>query len=314
MGELRKDYILERWVEIVLKRGQRPHEFRQAEEIVQPQACLFCPGSEEQTPPEINRVSGSDGKWKIRTFPNKFAAVEPIGNSAVRGQKFFQSSANYGYHEVIVETSDHSKQLADLSVEEIVLVLREYIERIRILSGQDGVQYVAVFKNHGSKGGTSLIHSHSQIIAYNIVPSLIQQELAATLEHCKCPYCDIIAAEAKSERRISETENIAAFCPYASRFNYEAWIFPKRHTNALSMFTDAELKDTAAALKNVLQHLQKMNASYNYYLHYHPDYEYHFHIEITPRIATWAGFEYCTDTIINSVPPEEAAAYYRSKI
>src|SRR3989344_1700407 len=116
MGELRKDYILDRWVEIVEKRGKRPHEFRQTEEEVKEEKCFFCPGSEELTPPEIARISGRDGSWKMRVFPNKFAAVEARGRPAIRGKKHFFSSPNYGFHEVIVETPDHTRQLADLSV------------------------------------------------------------------------------------------------------------------------------------------------------------------------------------------------------
>ena len=314
MGELRKDYILDRWVEIVEKRGKRPHEFRQTEEEVKEEKCFFCPGSEELTPPEIARISGRDGSWKMRVFPNKFAAVEARGRPAIRGKKHFFSSPNYGFHEVIVETPDHTRQLADLSVQDITEVLKMYAARIRDLLFRKGIQYVAVFKNHGGKGGTSLVHSHSQIIAYNKTPSLVQQEFHAILKEHACPYCSIIEQERTSPRRIAETVNAVAFCPYASRFNYEAWIFPHRHVNSLGQFSDAEFRDTAKLLKDILLHLKEMNASYNYFLHYHEDRDFHCHIEVTPRIATWAGFEYCTDTIINSVSPEEAARYYRKRV
>jgi UDPglucose--hexose-1-phosphate uridylyltransferase len=39
----------------------------------------------------------------------------------------------------------------------------------------------------------------------------------------------------------------------------------------------------------------------------------HFHLELLPRFekVIWAGFEYSTETIINPVPPEDAAAFYR---
>ncbi len=38
---------------------------------------------------------------------------------------------------------------------------------------------------------------------------------------------------------------------------------------------------------------------------------YHARIEILPRLAVWAGFEYESGTIINVMPPEEAAKFYR---
>ena len=72
--------------------------------------------------------------------------------------------------------------------------------------------------------------------------------------------------------------------------------------------------DLAAILKKVLKKLKELNLSYNFYIHYSPKKEnLHLHIEVTPRIATWAGFEFSTDITINSVMPEEAAKFYRSK-
>ncbi len=41
--------------------------------------------------------------------------------------------------------------------------------------------------------------------------------------------------------------------------------------------------------------------------------DFHWHIEILPRIGGFAGFEYATDCFINLVLPEKAAAYYRGE-
>ena len=75
---------------------------------------------------------------------------------------------------------------------------------------------------------------------------------------------------------------------------------------------DQELYDVASVLKKILVKLKKMNASYNFYLHYAPQgHDLHFHIEVTPRIGKWGGFELSTGAIINSVMPEDAAKFYR---
>ena len=59
---------------------------------------------------------------------------------------------------------------------------------------------------------------------------------------------------------------------------------------------------------------KKINASYNFFLHYAPGKnDLHLHIEITPRTATWAGFEFSTNSTINSVMPEDAARFYKGK-
>ena len=56
-----------------------------------------------------------------------------------------------------------------------------------------------------------------------------------------------------------------------------------------------------------------MNAAYNMFLHYAPKgKELHMHIEITPRIQKWAGYELSTGLIINNIAPEAAAKFYRN--
>ncbi|MEM3173831.1 MAG: galactose-1-phosphate uridylyltransferase, partial [Candidatus Bathyarchaeia archaeon] len=38
---------------------------------------------------------------------------------------------------------------------------------------------------------------------------------------------------------------------------------------------------------------------------------YHWHIEVYPKLAIWAGFEKSTGMYINTMPPEEAARNLR---
>ncbi|MBU4341063.1 MAG: galactose-1-phosphate uridylyltransferase, partial [Candidatus Altiarchaeota archaeon] len=66
MNELRKDYLLDRWVIIAKGRGKRPQHFVQKPHKVEEKLCFFCPGNESSTPPEIARVD-EKGKWIIRT-------------------------------------------------------------------------------------------------------------------------------------------------------------------------------------------------------------------------------------------------------
>ncbi|PIN76624.1 galactose-1-phosphate uridylyltransferase, partial [Candidatus Woesearchaeota archaeon CG10_big_fil_rev_8_21_14_0_10_47_5] len=118
----------------------------------------------------------------------------------------------------------------------------------------------------------------------------------------------------EGERLIFKDDFAVAFCPYASRFNYEAWLFPKRHTNQLEGCDDNELRSMASALKRVLTRLREIDAPYNFYLHYHDDPDFHFHIEVCPRISKLGGLELGAGIFINSVSPEEAAGFYRQKL
>ncbi|MEM1540956.1 MAG: galactose-1-phosphate uridylyltransferase, partial [Candidatus Bathyarchaeia archaeon] len=62
-NELRKDYLLDRWVVIATERRRRPTDFAKKEK---PQAkvgvCPFCPGNEHMTPPALLVYLESCGK------------------------------------------------------------------------------------------------------------------------------------------------------------------------------------------------------------------------------------------------------------
>ena len=308
---IRKDYILDRWVYYATQRKKRPREFKIVGEKNDENICFFCPSNEHLTPPEIGRIKNK-GSWRMRWFLNKFPAVEKKGSAKLKSKKFFSEGNSYGVHEIIVETPHHKSQLADLPAQQIGELFEVCKLRIRDLRRLNDVKYVDVFKNHGKDAGTSLVHSHTQVMALTQTPSLVIEEALAVKKYANCPYCEIIKSESKSKRKIIETEKVIAFAPYSSRFNYEAWIFVKKHKKTMEELDEGEYQDLALALKKILIKLKEINASYNFFIHYSPEKEdLHFHIEITPRIATWGGFELSTGFIINSVLPEDAARFYR---
>ncbi len=311
MGELRKDYILDKWVVYSAGRGARPREFKHETEKVSNGACYFCPGNEHLTPPEIGRT-GTKNKWQTRWFDNKFPALAPEGQAEPRrDNKFFTFAGNYGYHEIIVETPDHSRQLCDLNADEIAGLLEVYSARIAELQKKPQIKYVSVVKNHGYHGGTSIVHTHAQVFATAFVPPSVREKVSAVRKFVTCPYCDIVAAEKNSERRCFENNGWVAFCPYASMYNYEVWIFPKKHIRTLA---DADLNGLAGILKSVLARLATLNVDYNFYVTYSPEGEdLHFHISVLPQVAIYGGFERGSGAVINSILPEIAAKFYRAE-
>ena len=307
MGELRKDYILDRWVIISPKRGLRPHEFKEESKVVEG-TCYFCPGNEHMTPPEIARRSGSNNQWVIRCFPNKFNAVDLSFPKA------------YGTHEVIVETPVHGQRLSELSVEHLEKVLEMYAERTSKLSENKKLKYVLIFKNEGPAAGASLAHSHTQLVSMDRVPMLVRYEIAAARKaggnaaKGNCAYCRVWKNEKKAKTRvIYENEYAIVFAPYAPRFTFESWLFVKPHRGSLGEMSEKELHAVADALKHVLVKMDTLlgNPDYNYYLHTAPlrkkDGDLHFHIEICPRLGIWAGFEFGANSFLNSMAPEVAA-------
>ena len=312
MIELRKDYILDRWSYIAADRGKRVKQFKKIKANKKDSICFFCPGNEKLTPPEIGRI-GDKENWKVRWFPNKFPAVEKPSNSKLKKvNKFYTSEQAYGFHDIIAETPDHKKQFADLSEKEIKNVLLAYIDRMKDLSKRNKIKYVQIFKNSGAEAGTSIIHTHTQVIATTIIPRLVREEIQALEKYKKCPYCDIIKLEEKSNRLIFSDDNFIAFTPYAPRYNYEAWIFPKKHYKNITELNDKELDSLARSFKIIISKLGTMNFPYNFYLHYSPKgKDLHFHFEITPRTNKWAGYELATESYVIITSPEDAAKFYK---
>jgi UDPglucose--hexose-1-phosphate uridylyltransferase len=186
------------------------------------------------------------------------------------------------------------------------------------------VRYVSIFRNHGLEAGASLTHVHSQIIATPFVPTIIEKEIAASRnfwnQHEKCVFCDIVERESKSPRLIYDNARFVVLAPYASVHSLEFWILPKKHDANLLNLTRTETEAFAETLKASLKALKDLvnDPSYNYGFHLSLNREaedcYHWHLEVYPRLATWAGFEKSTGTYINTVMPETAAAELKKAI
>jgi UDPglucose--hexose-1-phosphate uridylyltransferase len=309
---LRKDYILDRWTYISPQRNKRPQHFKKIKHTPHPRNCPFCSGREAQTPPEKGRIIEKRKKWLIRWMPNKFPALSAKESSNISNNQFFFAETAYGLQEVIVETPD-KRQLADLSNDHIAALLKVYNYRIQELEKLPNINYVSVFKNKGKEAGASIVHSHSQVIATKRIPHSVKDELETYNKFKYCPYCRIIEDESKGPRQVFENKDFTAFCPYAPRFNYEVWIFPKQHMNNLTKLKEKQYFALAEILKKILKRLQTVDAPYCFYIQYGPyNQDFHWHIELLPRLNTSGGFELSGGDIIVTVSPEKAANFYKS--
>lgn len=304
-SELRKAYFLNKYVLITPGRAKRPKDIKETTIIKRSPGCPFCP--ENINKKNILDKIEKNKKWQVLSLKNIFPAVSLNNKKA------------YGTQEVIVETRDHSKDLAELKLKEIENILKMYIKRTKAISKIKNIDYILCFKNQGSKAGASISHAHSQIFATNIIPPDISEELKLAQDykskHQKCPYCDIIEQEKKSPRKIYENKYILAFAPFASEYHYEVWIINKRHIDNITKLNKEELKSFAKIYKHILQKLQSINLSFNAFLHQViSNNNQHFYIKIQARDSVWAGVELGSGLVINSVPPEEAAKFYREKL
>ncbi len=259
--------------------------------------------------------------------PNKYPALKMQEREAVLEKAgMFEKMDGLGVHEVIIETPHHHKDFDNLSIDNIVLILKTYRQRYLDLSRDKRIKYILIFKNYGIDGGASLEHSHSQLIGTPIIPQRIKEELKGAKEYFdlngRCIFCDYIKDEIKSkDRLIKETEKYVTISPFAARFPFETWILPKRHNACYEENSDNDILSLARILKDTLSQIKKKlnNPPYNFIIHTAPskefstgewsdlDKKYHWHIEIIPRLTKIAGFEWGTGFYINTTSPEEAA-------
>jgi len=325
MPEFRQNLATKEWVVLAPERGQRPEDFQKPEKTERDlpdhkDDCPFCVGNEEQTAEPIYTFP-EQGKWLVRVVPNKYAALKPDLSVNRKRIGNFLTAGGFGIAEVVIEHPKHNTTLALMENFEVAEVLKAYRKRQIAMSWQDNVNLVTIFRNHGRRAGTSLEHPHSQIIATPIVPPHVRYPLERAVYHYdtlgNCVYCDMIIEEIHQKKRvIMETENFAAFCPFAARSPFECRLYPKNHQASFVLIDDNEIDELAGLLKHTLAKLYYGldNPDYNYVIRSAPigDEEtrhLHWYMVIIPKLTTPAGFEIGSGIYINTVPPEECADF-----
>lgn len=327
-SQLRQDLVTGDWVVIATGRGKRPDEFKKKDEPdTDPgvDKCIFCDPESTGQEKDVLIYSTADDDWSLRVFPNKYPAFSrPVG-----GRVSYQEEGPYfwmegiGYHEVIV-TKDHFRDIGKMDPLMVAEVLDAYQTRYLDLMNKKSIRYIEIFHNHGKEAGASIYHPHSQLAAVPVISPYILAELnGAEIYHKanrECVYCSMLEWELEHRKRvIYENQDFVAFCPFASRSAFEVWVMPKKHKPYFERITDDEKVSGGEALGEAVRKIsQALNgAAYNFYLHTSPcdgtDYRhYHWHIEILPKTAVWAGFELSTGIEISTILPETAAEYLKN--
>ncbi|KPK40172.1 MAG: galactose-1-phosphate uridylyltransferase [Omnitrophica WOR_2 bacterium SM23_29] len=339
MPELRKDPIIGRWVIIATERARRPSDFvphAVSEEKYEEPHCPFCVGRESETSPEIFAIREPNTKpnspgWHVRVVPSISPILKIEGELERRGKGIYDVLDGIGAHEVVLETPEHIHNIADLSEKQITDVISTYIDRIVDLSKDPRFKYVLLFKNYGIAAGASKIrHARSQLIALPVNPIRLKDELVGARQYFeykeRCIYCDIIRQELEAGKRIvADINGFLAIAPFSSRFPFEMWLLPREHSADFFRLEKAKRGDLAKILKLVLNKLRRALAdpAYNIILHTAPfrtpkagywrtiDEDFHWHMEIMPRLTRVAGFEWGSGFYINPTPPEDAARYLK---
>lgn len=335
MPEFRQNLATKEWIIIAAERGKRPEDFtRSRPPMVELPAyaptCPFCPGNEGMTPEPILTLPASrpDTPWDVRVVPNKFPALVAGGDPTCLACSThvgpYLRRQGIGHHEVVIETPIHHEDLAMLDLPHFTHVIEAYSQRYNALIKYPSTELVVIFRNHGEKAGTSIIHPHSQIVASSVVPFPVRNRLYEGQRYFdatgRCVYCDMVAFElADGSRVVMDNEHYVALTPYASSVPYEIILLPKHHGATFGSLHQDETHDLAEVLRNLLGRLWRLldDPDYNFVIDTAPDHMagvpfYHWHLEIYPKLTTPAGFEIGSGIQINIVTPEQAAEQLRA--
>ena len=329
MGTLRQDATTNEWVILAPDRATRPGRLRGEPTAggrppvpTHDPACPFCPGNEDQTPPELLR-SPAEGPWERRVVPNRYPALTPDGETHRRGEPLAREMDGVGYHEVVVESPQHDERLDEMSIDRLAGVVTTWRDRYRTLAVDPRVKAVIVFKNFGERAGTSLVHPHSQILATPVIPPDALRRYAVATRYFddtgRCVYLDLLDRELETaERVVAERPGLVAVAPFASREPYETWITPRTSRPSFASLQDGEVRELADLLRDLVAALRQAagDPDYNLVIHSAPAGEeskpfFLWHLRVLPRIVTPAGFELGSGMSINCVAPEAAARRLR---
>jgi len=260
--------------------------------------CPFCEGREQETPPELFALGTEKGRapdtpgWKVRVVPNLYPAFER--------------------QQVVVHTPTHTRSLADLSDEQLVLIAASWAEAAERAWAQ-GFDHLLAVINEGVAAGASRPHSHSQLVWLDRLPPEVAAE-APRLRRDGCALCallhDLDPALKLAERKLGDS-TVSLAVAATGRAPYELLVAPDDHQP--DAFGSGEL--LAAALALAAEGVRRLNAvegasPFNLWLHNFQA-DGHWHLELVPRLNTYAAIELGGGIFINTLRPEEAATRLR---
>lgn len=311
-----------------------------------PESCPFCEGHEDRTPPEVwaDRPSGAPDApgWRRRAVPNLYPALvgakgirpgvgggptdsgvssgaDPLRSSArVSEPDLFGSKPASGAHEVIVNSPEHLTTLAELGPEGVAAAMDAW--RARVAAHAEVASQVHLIVNEGAAAGATLDHTHAQLYALDFVPAEIARErerMSAYHQRTMGSHLleDVGVEEVRRrERLVTVDEEALLYCPWASRHPFAMRLLPRERSPRFDQSAGggAMLHRALVALAELFGFSPPLNV----WVRTAPrgTEEFHWYIDIAPRLEAKGGFELGTGVDINPYAPERAAADLRGAL
>jgi UDPglucose--hexose-1-phosphate uridylyltransferase len=146
----------------------------------------------------------------------------------------------------------------------------------------------------------------------------VTAELAAA-RAARDPFTDLIAAARAAGRVVAEIDGVVALVPPAPRQPFETWLLPAAAAPHFHAAPAEQVAAVAALTRWFVSRLGRLapGGDYNWWLHQAPHAcgavppRWHWHLEILPRLAEFAGFELGTGCHVTTLAADEAARRLR---
>lgn len=330
MAELRRHPILGEWVVVCPGRADYVSERCQS-------PCLFCPGNEGLCGVEICSTEPSPGAGSSNSRIRVVAGSPPLfqieGGLGKRAVGMCDCMLSVGAHEIVIETPLHHDDLDSLDdggLRGLFDVLRS---RCADLARDERFRHITIFKLNASNATGNRVHPVWDILATPFIPRAVKDELQGAQQYFllkeRCVFCDYIRQEAAAKDRVVlQDPHAIAVVPYAARFPFEIWLMPLEHSPDFGRARDDVALGIARILKALVAALKRLDDYQGYIISIHTaparrgkegawqtlDQDYHWHIEVRPRLDGVDGIRDSVGFYLNSVPSEEAARILRSRL
>lgn len=258
------------WVLVAPHRTKRPwqgheEEKQQKKSIEHDPSCYLCPGNTR-----ANGTVNPDYK-STYIFVNDFSSLIDVIPDFETGESgLLVGRSERGICKVVCFSPRHNLTLAEMSQDELVVVVKAWMEEYKNLGSLPFINHVQIFENKGEIMGCSNPHPHGQIWAQETIPvepakELDQQQKYFT-QHNSVMLLDYLQLELKKKERIVfENEGFVVLVPFWAVWPYEVMILPKRHIQHMLQFSDSEISWFADALSTTtVKYDNLFNTSFPY--------------------------------------------------
>jgi UDPglucose--hexose-1-phosphate uridylyltransferase len=250
------------WVLVSPHRAKRPWQGQNetvSKEVIYSydENCYLCAGNAR-----MNGEINLDYKETF-VFTNDFAALQKDSPSFSINESLLQAQSETGICKVICFSPDHSKSLAEMSIEAIGKVVISWKEEYEILGSKESINYVQIFENKGAVMGCSNPHPHGQIWSQSSLPNEVYKkdlnQFEYYLKNNRTILEDYVKQElALNERIIFENESFVVLIPFWAVWPFEAMILPKKAQKNISCLTREEEIQFAEAISVLTKAYDKL--------------------------------------------------------